>query len=483
MTLKKFFIYFSLLFIWSCSEKENLRTEFSYGTENKGVLQIHLPASNDSFQLSLYYNNLIPYYQLIKDFDVYNDTVINFDINTNFPTLVMLKFGDLYGKCVILNNDTLELHLKKGNITKSNSFQFKGTTASASKYLCANKNYSKSKPFLKQQNIEYYISFYDSIINNRNDSLYFYNKVHDLPKWFVKWESANIYFKNEAKKYRTIQDQIINGDSLYTLDYNILKETPNSFLKIRYLSTIRSEKYDTLLLPQNRSNKLYFEYTSENIKNLDGKVPDDLFSYFIAYKVTLLLMDRKIKRLEENDFKQYYAYANEILEKYESQIKDTILFSYTKQFISKQYEKYYKIPKLKSGDKAPDFYLKNLNGTAFKLNDFNGKITVLNFWGADCIPCLRSIPEKNKLFDKFSSNDVEFVNVCIQTPIDNMEYVLKENEFKGIHLHAKGNWNKLIKKRYGIFSVPHITLINQEGIIIQNKINQDSLEYFLQNNI
>ena len=47
---------------------------------------------------------------------------------------------------------------------------------------------------------------------------------------------------------------------------------------------------------------------------------------------------------------------------------------------------------VESGQDAPDFNLKDINGKAFRLSDFKGKVLIVDFFGTWCPPCRGEIP-------------------------------------------------------------------------------------------
>ena len=60
--------------------------------------------------------------------------------------------------------------------------------------------------------------------------------------------------------------------------------------------------------------------------------------------------------------------------------------------------------------------LKDVNGASFKLADFFGKVTVVNFWATWCGPCRREIPELVKLHKEFQSRGVEVIGLTSEDP-------------------------------------------------------------------
>ncbi|WP_298893352.1 TlpA disulfide reductase family protein [uncultured Psychroserpens sp.] len=70
----------------------------------------------------------------------------------------------------------------------------------------------------------------------------------------------------------------------------------------------------------------------------------------------------------------------------------------------------------------PEFSFTTLNGKTYNENDLKGKVTVLNFWFIHCSPCIREMPELNKVVKKFDNNS----NVQFLAPSLDSEETLNE---------------------------------------------------------
>ncbi|MGD2174040.1 MAG: TlpA disulfide reductase family protein, partial [Candidatus Brocadiaceae bacterium] len=71
-------------------------------------------------------------------------------------------------------------------------------------------------------------------------------------------------------------------------------------------------------------------------------------------------------------------------------------------------------PKIKAGDKAPDFSLKSTSGSTVKLSDYRGKRTVLvEFFTTDCPWCDRAAPGTRKLAARYKGKPFQVVAVHV----------------------------------------------------------------------
>ncbi len=66
-------------------------------------------------------------------------------------------------------------------------------------------------------------------------------------------------------------------------------------------------------------------------------------------------------------------------------------------------------------DAAMDFKL--VDGTTLNSSNFEGKVTVVNYWATWCGPCVREIPAFNKI-SKEKSDEVQFVGISLDNKLN-----------------------------------------------------------------
>jgi len=60
--------------------------------------------------------------------------------------------------------------------------------------------------------------------------------------------------------------------------------------------------------------------------------------------------------------------------------------------------------------------LKDLAGTPQRLDQWRGKVLVLNFWATWCEPCRKEIPEFIRMQERYGDQGLQFVGVAIDQP-------------------------------------------------------------------
>jgi len=67
-------------------------------------------------------------------------------------------------------------------------------------------------------------------------------------------------------------------------------------------------------------------------------------------------------------------------------------------------------------DPAPDFDIRDLNGQQITLAGQRGHVTLLNFWGTWCPPCLEELPDLIQLDRTYRARRLDIIGVALQLP-------------------------------------------------------------------
>jgi peroxiredoxin len=105
------------------------------------------------------------------------------------------------------------------------------------------------------------------------------------------------------------------------------------------------------------------------------------------------------------------------------------------------------------------FSLKKMNGETVSESGIKGKVTVMNFWYTGCRPCIREMPDLNKLVDKYGET-VNFLAPAFDTR-DEVQAFLNKSEFKYESLPDSKTFNESL----GINVYPTHLIIDKEGIV------------------
>jgi peroxiredoxin len=67
------------------------------------------------------------------------------------------------------------------------------------------------------------------------------------------------------------------------------------------------------------------------------------------------------------------------------------------------------------GKPAPDFAVTDVDGNARSLQDYKGKILVVDFWATYCKPCVKKLREYESIYQANKSNNVDFLALSSDT--------------------------------------------------------------------
>ncbi|MEN8128726.1 MAG: TlpA disulfide reductase family protein [Pseudomonadota bacterium] len=117
------------------------------------------------------------------------------------------------------------------------------------------------------------------------------------------------------------------------------------------------------------------------------------------------------------------------------------------------------------GQHRPQFYLPDLNGQLLSIDQWDGKVVLINFWATWCPPCLKEIPAFIETLEVYGNRGFQIVGVAIDEPEAVID-LINDLGAQYPQLISADNGVELAKRygnRYG--ALPYSVLIDREGII------------------
>ncbi len=112
---------------------------------------------------------------------------------------------------------------------------------------------------------------------------------------------------------------------------------------------------------------------------------------------------------------------------------------------------------------APQFALSDLKGAQVKLDEYKGKLVMIEFFTTWCAPCQMAAPEVQALYQKYKDRGFVVLGVTIEGRQEEaLNSFVKEHNVTFPILIDDG----ATSRRYEVFSIPTSYLIDRQGIIV-----------------
>ena len=115
-----------------------------------------------------------------------------------------------------------------------------------------------------------------------------------------------------------------------------------------------------------------------------------------------------------------------------------------------------------AGMPASEFSLTDLDGKSHKLEQYRGKVVLLNFWATWCKPCTTEMPAMQTVYDELREKG--FVVLAVNELED--EGKVREHivAYKHTFPVLLDHENK-VANQYGVFGLPVSVFIDQNGVV------------------
>jgi peroxiredoxin len=118
------------------------------------------------------------------------------------------------------------------------------------------------------------------------------------------------------------------------------------------------------------------------------------------------------------------------------------------------------LEKLNDTSPRPNFTLPDPSGKKVSLEDFRGKLVMLNFWASWCVPCRDEMPAMERLYQEFRNKGFVVLGVNVRDKRDDAMALLTElGVTYPVVFDPPGRW----MLAYGAWGLPNTYLIGPDG--------------------
>jgi len=128
--------------------------------------------------------------------------------------------------------------------------------------------------------------------------------------------------------------------------------------------------------------------------------------------------------------------------------------------------------------KVQDVPIAKLDGSTFKLEDYRGKVLVVDFWGTFCPPCVKQVPELVKLNEKYRDRGLMLIGLTADPPSDQdkVEEFIKRFQVN-YQIGYDNSWIadaflKGTEDDTGSPPIPQLFVISRDGKIVEHLIGE-----------
>lgn len=121
---------------------------------------------------------------------------------------------------------------------------------------------------------------------------------------------------------------------------------------------------------------------------------------------------------------------------------------------------------------VPTLTAQTLEGEAWSLQEYRGKVVLIEFWKDHCGPCIGEVAFLQDAYDKFADRgDFAMVGIALDASRETVVASVERFNRRWIQLHEpNAGWDSQLRQALPVRGVPSIILIDRDGSIIDIRL-------------
>ena len=128
------------------------------------------------------------------------------------------------------------------------------------------------------------------------------------------------------------------------------------------------------------------------------------------------------------------------------------------------------------GKKALDFNVKDLDGNDLSLEKYRGNVILLDFWAVWCGPCIAEMPNVKAVYEKYKDENFQIIGISLDDSRNKLVGYLEKEEITWPQVFDGNGWKNQVAEMYGIRAIPHMYLIDGDGVVRKSGVRGHALE-------
>ncbi len=112
------------------------------------------------------------------------------------------------------------------------------------------------------------------------------------------------------------------------------------------------------------------------------------------------------------------------------------------------------------GQPAPDFTLKSLQGENLRLEEYRGKVVLINFWASWCGPCRQEMPILDRIHKRYAPAGFSVLGVNVESEEKKARKVANR---LNVSFPLLFDQNQQVSEAYSLESMPYTVLVDRDG--------------------